>query len=74
MSRSITVNAVARVFARTATTDQVAPASRQRILPSVPMGQMIEPEAAATRPTWAPGPAAGAACTVEDSVGHRSLL
>jgi NAD(P)-dependent dehydrogenase (short-subunit alcohol dehydrogenase family) len=40
----ITVNAVAPGFTRTAMTDQVSEASRQRILASVPMGAVIEPE------------------------------
>ena len=40
----ISVNAVAPGFTRTAMTDQVSEESRQRILASVPMGAVIEPE------------------------------
>jgi NAD(P)-dependent dehydrogenase (short-subunit alcohol dehydrogenase family) len=40
----ITVNAVAPGFTRTAMTDQVSEESRRRILASVPMGAVIEPE------------------------------
>jgi NAD(P)-dependent dehydrogenase (short-subunit alcohol dehydrogenase family) len=40
----ITVNAVAPGFTRTAMTDQVPEEARQRLLASVPMGVIIEPE------------------------------
>jgi NAD(P)-dependent dehydrogenase (short-subunit alcohol dehydrogenase family) len=40
----ITVNAVAPGFTRTAMTDQVPEEARQRLLASVPMGAIIEPE------------------------------
>jgi acetoacetyl-CoA reductase/3-oxoacyl-[acyl-carrier protein] reductase len=40
----ISVNAVAPGFTRTAMTDQVSLESRERILASVPMGAVIEPE------------------------------